>query len=452
MSLDGHGFLFMTKALRSGWGRSSWASVNYLPLSGLTEVSPRNENLSNEGIVVGLGRSYGDTSLNSKGVTWTTEHLRNLKIDTKEAVAVCGSGVSIGELERAASMVGLFPSVVPGTEFVTVGGAIASNIHGKSHHTDGSFGDHVIEIKIANNLGEISVLTPDGEGSEEFWATIGGLGLTGAIIEAKIRLKPIQTTFMQVEEVRVHNLSEMLRKLEEFDSKFTHTVAWIDLSGSYKGRGIVGGGKQATRVDLRRNQDAYSQKLPRKFSLPKKLPFSLINSFSVSTFNMLWFYKPLKKGLLHFQPFLHPLDSIRNWNVIYGRRGFLQYQFAIPYDKEFLLFEFVELMKLHKTKSFLTVLKRLDAKRSNFLSFPLCGWTLAVDFSASDTSFIKALEKFDEELTKAGGRIYLTKDSRLGRRSFESMYPEFKEWRKIKNLMDPENYWQSDQGKRLGLC
>jgi decaprenylphospho-beta-D-ribofuranose 2-oxidase len=155
---------------------------------------------------------------------------------------------------------------------------------------------------------------------------------------------------------------------------------------------------------------------------------------------------------VHFQPFLHPLDSINNWNGIYGRRGFLQYQFVIPFGKESLLFDFVDLMRFHKVTSFLTVLKRLHTKNSRFLSFPISGWTLAVDFSAKEESFISALNEFDGKITEVGGRIYLTKDSRVSKEHFQRMYPQVEDWRAIRNSLDPDNYWKSDQGRRLGLC
>jgi len=434
---------------RSGWGRNLRASVTYLPLN------PKNASTfgeANSGLAVGLGRSYGDSSLNSEGITWTTNELNHIQIFPELSFAICGSGVTIGQLERAAMKYGLFPPVVPGTEYVTVGGAIASNVHGKSHHTDGSFGDHVIEITIINSRAEEIVLSPEGNNSKEFWATVGGLGLTGAIVKAKIALKPIETNFMEVYETRVRDFNGLLEKLKEFDSKYSHTVAWVDLSGSYVGRGIVSGANFASRNELDRKLDPFQEKLPRHFSLPRKLPFSLINNLTVRLFNTVWYWKPKKRGLTHFQPFLHPLDSIQNWNSIYGKAGFLQYQFVVPYGEEKILHDFLELMKLHRVTSFLTVLKRLNEQKPRFLSFPIAGWTLSIDFPASHAGFIDALNDFDERLASAGGRVYLTKDSRVKRDRFEEMYLNVSQWKEVKSIMDPGNYWKSEQGNRLGLC
>jgi decaprenylphospho-beta-D-ribofuranose 2-oxidase len=442
----------MKQSWRSGWGQNIQTKVHYSLLNPADSFRELSESSISAGLAVGLGRSYGDSSLNSHGVTWTTEALKQIEIFPEHGYAVCGSGVTIGQLERAASKHALFPPVVPGTEFVTIGGAIASNVHGKSHHSDGSFGDNVLELTLVSSQGEQKVMTPEGENADEFWATVGGMGLTGAIVKAKIRLKPVETNFFLVEEIRVKDLNEMLCKLEYFDSKYSHTVAWIDLSRSYFARGIVGGGKFATLSELKNSYIPFPEKLPGNVSLPKTLPFSIINNNTVGIFNSFWYRKPLKRGLMHFQPFLHPLDSIKNWNGIYGRRGFLQYQFVVPFGKESLLFDFVDLMRFHKVTSFLTVLKRLHTKNSRFLSFPISGWTLAVDFSANEESFISALNAFDEKLTEVGGRIYLTKDSRVSKEHFQRMYPQVEDWRAIRNSLDPNNYWKSDQGRRLGLC
>lgn len=443
----------MKESKRSGWGKNFNVDVLYQSLeTGRFLDIPKI--LKKPGLTVGLGRSYGDSSLNSRGVSFTTENLDALEINPQDKTAICGSGVTIGQLERAASIHGLFPVVVPGTENVTVGGAIASNIHGKSHHIDGSFGDHVLEISLIDGYGKELILTPDGENQSMFWATVGGMGLTGAISQAKLRLRRIETNFMSIEEVRGGNLKDLLYVMDSFDSKYSNTAAWIDISGAYTGRGIVTGANPAKICDLttKDRKQPFKQNIRRPISMPKNLPFSLINSKSVQFFNTLWYHKPLKRGVKHFQVFHHPLDSILNWNSIYGRAGFLQYQFVVPYGQEKILFEFINLMKLHNVVSFLTVLKRLGEDNSKFISFPIGGWTLAVDFSTKETEFISALKHFDRRLIDVGGRVYLTKDSRLNKLDFEEMYPECKAWKSIKIKMDPENLWKSDQGTRLGLC
>ena len=279
-------------------------------------------------------------------------------------------------------------------------------------------------------------------------------GLTGAIVSAKISLMRVQTSFVVTSEVRVNSIGQLLATLRDFDQKYQYTVAWIDLSGSFKGRGIVSAGTPATLSDLSgkfRARPLVSM-TPRRLSLPDVFPSRFINSFTVAIFNFVWFYKPLKRGVQHLRPFLHPLDPLRNWNLVYGKKGFVQYQFLIPFGQESFFEILLQEMRRIGGVSFLGVLKSFGQSESRYLSFANSGWTLAVDVAATNKKLMHTLDNLDMELIRRGGRVYLTKDSRLSKENFKKMYPQYKEWLEVKNKFDQDNFWQSEQGKRLGLC
>ena len=436
---------------RSGWGRTSTTNSACYEVSELARTASKLPGAS--GLPIGLGRSYGDTGINSEGVYWSTDFEKDLKIDVAERVAHCGAGVTIGELERAAGALGLFPPVVPGTEFVTIGGAIASDIHGKSHVSYGSIGNHISEVLLLDSFGRTITLSPDGDSSDKFWATVGGLGLTGIIVSATLRLIPIETSYVTVIEKRVHSLKEMLKILAELDEKYLYTVAWIGLSKKYGCRGIVSAANHSKIGELsaRQKKRHLSFGRPLKIRLPDLFPSFIINSLTTKIFNTFWFRKPLKSGVHPLRSFLHPLDSIGNWNYIYGKNGFVQYQVQIPFRYEQYLFELIDELNNLGVPSFLGVLKKFGGSTKSFLSFPAPGWTLALDFPTGNKMLLEKLSHFDEKLSKLGGRVYLSKDSRLARECFQEMYPDYPKWLAIKRELDPTHYWQSDQARRLGL-
>lgn len=442
----------MRHLYRAGWGRNIRARINLLDISIFENRAGYCENT--DGLAIGLGRSYGDSSLNSTGISWSSESLKKIEIDQKRMVATCEAGVTMGELERASLANGLFPKVVPGTEYVTIGGAVASNIHGKTHQRFGSFGDQLLKISLLDSEGTLHHLKPVGPTEKLFWATVGGMGLTGAVVSVELSLMSVQTSFVVISEVRVNSLSQMLATLQNFDQKFQYTVAWIDLSGDFKGRGIVSGANPAMVSDLpvKFSTKPFVSKYPRRLSIPDLFPSRFINPFTVATFNLFWFYKPLKSGVQHLRSFLHPLDSLRNWNMVYGRKGFIQYQFMIPFGQESFIDIVLQEMRRIAGVSFLGVLKSFGQSECRYLSFANSGWTLALDVSAVNKKLINALDRLDKDLIRRGGRIYLTKDSRLRKEDFQEMYPQYQEWLKVKNEIDPNNFWQSEQGRRLGLC
>ena len=439
----------MKSTVRRGWG------VEKQSRTLLGEIEDFQKSTRGEcGIAVGLGRSYGDSSLNEKGASWSSRSNSLISIDSNSRIATVGAGVTIGELETAALPLGLFPPVVPGTEFVTVGGAIAADIHGKSHHKFGTFSRHVLEMTVMDAAGKFRTFFPTGETREFFLATAGGMGLTGVIVSAKILLIPLETSYFTVKEERAQNLEELLELVLEFDKQFDYTVAWVDLSGLYNGRGIVTGGNHASRSELppALREQPLKLKFAPRITIPNIFPSFTINVLSVRIFNFLWFRKPLSNGVVHFKKFLHPLDPVLEWNRIYGKKGFLQYQFVVPYDSIHFLSQVLSEMKRISAPSFISVLKKFEGFDQPYLSFPREGWTLAIDIPAGVSGLEESLSSLDQELARIGGRVYLAKDSRLSEVNFKKMYPSYSQWLEVKKSLDPENYWQSDQGRRLGLC
>ena len=402
----------------------------------------------------GLGRSYGDSANNSGGLALSSDKLNSIEIDLETGMATLGAGVSISDLEKASLIHGLFPPVVPGTARVTIGGAIASDVHGKSHHRVGSFSDHLHEIKLLSSDGSIKAVRPHDSTSPLFWATVGGMGLTGMIIEATISLARVETAFVTVKEKRVKSLNELLATLLEFNSEFMYTVAWIDLSGKFAGRGVVSGANHAINEEVSKNKSValLSPMNPVYRKIPYPFKFGIINQAFIRMFNFLWFYKPLGKRLQNIQKYMHPLDSIENWNVVYGKGGFIQYQFVIPFDRSEVLNEVLLKLKKSNHGSFLSVLKSFGKDTNSMLGFAMKGWSLAIDFPKNSKNLSSLLGELDQLVLGAGGRIYLTKDSRVDHRYMNSMYPKLKEWKCIKIEIDPDNLWQSDQGRRLKLC
>jgi decaprenylphospho-beta-D-ribofuranose 2-oxidase len=440
----------MIRHKQIGWGRTHTSTA------ACYSEDQFNEELrikTQSGLAVGLGRSYGDSSITSQGVYYKIKP-SEIEINEIEMFAKCSAGSTIGDLERAALEKGFFPPTVPGTEFVTIGGAIASNIHGKSHHIAGSFGSSVLEIDLLTSSGNTLKLTPDGVNSNFFWATIGGMGLTGIITEAKIKLIKIETSYVDMEEKRAKNLKDLLNLIKSFDTKYLYTVAWIDLSGKYSGRGIVSGGNHAgiNELSSKTRSKPLAIKYPGKTNVPNLFPTGIINSQTVKIFNYLWYKKPLKSGQQHIRKFLHPLDSARNWNHVYGKKGLVQFQFQIPFEQEYFLEKVLGLLHENRAASFLGVLKSFGNSDKSLLGFPQPGWTLAIDFPANRTDLFPKIKDLMNEITSINGKVYLTKDSLLEKDDFNKMYKYKQDWLKIKDEMDPLHYWKSDQGLRLGLC
>ena len=435
-----------------GWGLNQSALSIERKITNLSEGFESQLEAFDRGLIPsGQGRSYGDSALNSGGIRLSSSELKRMSIDHETGIAICGAGVTISELENESLKVGFFPYVVPGTGEVSLGGAFASDVHGKSQHRAGNFSDHVLEIKVLNASGKANHYQ---NGSEEFCATAGGMGLTGFIQELKIQLRKVENSKVDVVEFRAKNLKELLSLMGKWGNTFEYSVAWLDMSGKNYGRGILSVGNHSEDKILKNSNSSVRTKLQfrAKKSISIFTPIGLVNRISVNLFNTLWYWKPLKNGNLDIQKFMHPLDGISNWNKIYGKKGFIQYQFVIPERSAESLFEILgEFQKANITSS-LTVLKQFGKASNSMLGFPMPGFTLAVDIPANTRHISLFLNKMDVTISKLGGRIYLSKDSMLGKNEFIKMYPNLESWKKIKQTMDPENIWNSNQSRRLELC
>lgn len=409
-----------------------------------------------EYIVRGLGRCYGDSALADK-VLSTENFNRFLNFDAEKGLLTCQAGVSFEEILKVVVPKGWFVPVTPGTKFITLGGAIAADVHGKNHHSEGSFSRHMLSLKLMAGDGNIYDCSPE-ENADVFWATCGGMGLTGLILEATFQLKPIETVYIKEESIRVRNLEELFPLFEKA-MDYTYSVAWIDClaTGNNLGRGILLNGEHAKLSDLKDEEQLKNPLgLPTKgkLAVPFEMPSFTINPLTTKVFNEVFYSKGNKDNFTHitdYDTYFYPLDGIHHWNRVYGKKGMVQYQFVIPpegaYDG---LVRILEKISEHKLPSFLTVLKYFGGGDKGLMSFPMEGYTLALDFPVTDRVF-PILDELDEVILELGGRIYLTKDARMKAEVFSQGYPKLGEFRKIKERLDPQRMFQSMQSKRLGL-
>ena len=447
----------------TGWGRTSptAARVADAPATGdaAAAVEAFVAAAGERGVLArGLGRSYGDAAQNSGGdVLDMTTLDRIVDIDLQRHEAVVEAGVDLDRIMRAVVPLGLWPMVTPGTRYVTVGGAIGSDVHGKNHHRDGTFGAHVRSIEMVTPARGRVVLTPESH-PDEFWATTGGMGLTGIVHRATIELMPIETSAIRVDGWRTDDLDQTMSLMAERDHEYRYSVAWIDClaRGASLGRSIVEFGEHARRDELPPGKRSASRALrfnPRDhMPAPPWVPSGLLNRFTVAAFNELWYRKARRRreGHLVAAPaYFHPLDMVDGWNRIYGARGFLQYQFVLPDGEEAVLRRIIEELVEQRAASFLAVLKRFGPSNPGPLSFPSPGWTLALDLPVSFGSLADLLDRTDEQVVEAGGRIYLAKDSRLRPDLLDAMYPQLGRWREVRDRMDPQHVMSSDLMRRL---
>jgi len=407
------------------------------------------------GIVArGLGRSYGDAAQNGGGAVVRCTGLdRVLEVDVAKGTCTVEAGVSLEMLLRVFLPLGWFPMVVPGTRYVTVGGAIASDIHGKFRH--GSFADAVERMTIATpDRGALTVAPDD----DAFWATAGGMGLTGIVTEATLQLQPVDTAYMTVDTERADDVDDCMARMEARDSEYRYSVAWIDClaRGAALGRSVLMRGDHAPPGSL--PPRARSRPLERRRGLrlpaPPWAPNGLLRRETVAAFNELYFRRAPSEErgrLVGLDPFFYPLDAVSGWNRMYGSRGFLQYQFVVPFGREEALREALERLSGARVASFLAVLKRFGPG-SGMISFPMPGWTLALDMPAGDPALGPLLDGLDELVAGAGGRVYLSKDSRLRPELLGAMYPELDRWRAAVRELDPDGVMRSDLSRRLGLA
>jgi len=376
-------------------------------------------------------------------------------IDPDAGLVTVDAGVSIEQLVRAVLPLGLFVGVTPGTWHVTVGGAIAADVHGKNHHADGSFCEHVAAFDLVTPAGERLTVGPD---DDAFHATAGGMGLTGVIVRATLRLLRVESPLMVVDRERASDLDDVMARMSERDDEYRYSVAWIDClaRGRRLGRSVLIRGDHAP-AEAVANGHRSASLAPgggTRLAAPPWTPPGLLRRSTVRVFNEAYYRAApaSERGRIeHLAPFFYPLDSVRNWNRIYGPSGFLQYQLVVPHDRGDAVRAALERLSGAGAPSFLAVLKRFGAQ-DGLLTFPMRGWTLALDLPAALPGLGPLLDGLDELVAEAGGRVYLAKDSRLRPDVLAAMYPRLAEWRAVRERVDPRGTMRSDLARRLELA
>ena len=434
----------------SGWGRTNPVTSEVVQPSSVEQLQQLIHAAPPKSLIArGLGRSYGDAAQLKDGMVIQLSVFDQIKLDPISGTITAGAGVSLDQILRVIVPEGFFLPVTPGTRNVTVGGAIAADVHGKNHHVDGSFGNHVQRLLLVDGKGMFRDLTPNGRGdlddAELFWATVGGMGLTGVIVEATFSLIPITSSLISVDTTRYRDLESLMKAMVEADTKYRYSVAWVD-SLDPNGRGVLTCGEHTPVGDLPKAQQVDPLRYDPKAlaSAPPFLPGGLLNRLTVRAFNEAWYRKAPKQRsgeLQEIAPFFHPLDGVKDWNRIYGPEGFLQYQFAVPNEAAHMVRRTLEALRRVGAPSFLTVLKRFGHSNPAPLSFPIPGWTLAADVPAAVPGLLQVLDQLDEEVAAVGGRLYLAKDSRQSAKMFSRGYPEFRNLDKFSN--SGESRWLS---------
>ncbi|MGV9644314.1 FAD-binding protein [Streptomyces sp. NPDC003514] len=443
----------------TGWGRTApTTSLLIRPRTYEEAAAAVRACGARGGIPRGLGRAYGDAAQNAGGTVIDMTALDRVHaVDAAGGVVSCDAGVSLHRLMEVLLPLGWFVPVTPGTRYVTVGGAIGADIHGKNHHVSGSFSRHVLSLELLTADGEIRTVP---RGTPLFDATTGGMGLTGVILTATVQLQPVRTSLMTVDTERAHDLDDVMARMTATDDQYRYSVAWIDLlaRGASTGRAVLTRGDHAPLEALPKGTRARRHPLEfrpsRLPAVPAVLPEGLLSRRTVGWFNELWYRRAprARTGQLQkLSAFFHPLDGVPHWNRIYGRGGFVQYQFTVGHGQEDTLRRIVRRVSEHRCPSFLAVLKRFGDADPGWLSFPRPGWTLALDIPAGLPGLGALLDTFDEDVATAGGRVYLAKDSRLRPELLAAMYPRLDDFRALRARMDPRGVLVSDLARRLDL-
>jgi decaprenylphospho-beta-D-ribofuranose 2-oxidase len=441
----------------SGWGRTASSTARVLTDPTPASIQQAVRDAGERGVIArGLGRSYGDPAQNAGGLVIDMTGLNRIhSIDAGSGLATVDAGISLDALMRAALPLGLWVPVLPGTRQVTVGGAIAADIHGKNHHSAGTFSNHLRALDLVTADGSITTLTPE---DELFWTTVGGMGLTGIIVRATIALTPVESAYFVVDTDRTADLDELLTLLTDgSDDHYDYSAAWFDAisTGAKLGRAVLTRGSIARRdqlpAKLRRAPLTFDA--PQLLTAPKALPNGLANKATFLALSEAWYRKAPKRRrgeIQNLTSFYHPLDMIGEWNRVYGPRGFLQYQFVVPFGAEDTFRRIVEQIARSGHVSFLNVLKRFGDAGPAPLSFPHPGWTITVDFPIR-RGLAELCDRLDEQVLDAGGRLYLAKESRTSAAALHRMYPRIDEWRKVRAAADPAGVFASDLSRRLEL-
>jgi decaprenylphospho-beta-D-ribofuranose 2-oxidase len=442
----------------TGWGRTAPTLARVVSTADVDKIARVVREADERGVIArGLGRSYGDPAQNAGGTVVDMTALNTIhSVDQDTPSVTVDAGVSLDALLRHVVGYGLWVPVLPGTRQVTVGGAIGFDIHGGNHHTQGSFSDHVLSMDLLTADGEIRTLTPDGPESELFWATAAGMGLTGIILKATIKLDRVETAYFLADVERASNFDELLERLRHNDENYTYSKTWFDsvTTGPRMGRGFLLRGSLAKLRDLppKLRDQALTFDAPNLGTVPDIFPNGMLNKVTASLLNEFYYRKTTPKtGVVqNITEFYHLLDIASDWNRAYGPAGFLQYQFVVPFGQETVLRRSVETISGSGHLSCLNVLKRFGEGNRAPLSFPTPGWTLAVDMPVRP-GLHELCEELDRMVLAAGGRVYLGKDSRISREMVQHMYPHIDEWRGIRAAVDPDGIFRSDMSRRLAL-
>ncbi len=443
----------------SGWGNFTVESCQLFRPEKLGDV---RHILADGGqptyVARGLGRSYGDSATNAGAGVILGERLdRLLAFDPLTGELECEAGVSLAEIINGFLPRGFFLPVTPGTKFVTVGGAIAADVHGKNHHVEGTLSKFVRGLTLLDGTGRIIRCSHD-EDPDAFWATVGGMGLTGVILTARIQLLRVSSAYVGVDYRRAANLDHALELFGDEDQAVRYSVAWIDClaKGASLGRSVLMRGDHLPAADLPDHLKANPLTLarrPRTKSIPFNFPGWALNRLAVRTFNKLFYAKHKdERKVVDYDAFFYPLDGILHWNRMYGKRGFVQYQALFPTDRSRQgLRELLELLSSSGIGSFLAVLKSTGAAGKGFLSYPFEGHTLALDLPNRGARLSELLAQLDAAVLKHGGRLYLAKDSCMSAETFAATYPLLGRFKEVKNRLDPNHRFASTQARRLGI-
>ncbi len=444
----------------TGWGRTPRSKAHLRCPRSPADINRELERADGgRGIIArGLGRSYGDPAQNAGGTVLDMTALRGITaFDRTNGTVTALAGTSLEDLMRWLIPEGWFVPVTPGTRHVTVGGAIANDIHGKNHHFAGSWCEHVHSITLATPaMGTITV-GPHAH-PDLYWATVGGIGLTGIIIDATFDLQRIETSQIVADTDKTRNVDDVMALMTDGDDSYEFSVAWIDLSstGRSLGRSVLERGRFATIDELGTEavDDPLAYRADALATMPITAPGRLLNPLTVRALNEAWYAKSPKKRrgrLLTIPWYFHPLDMLRHWNRGYGPAGLLQWQIVVPFGAEDVLQRVIAELAATGCASMVNVLKRFGSASGGMLSFPMQGWTLSVDLAAEVTRAASVLDRLDDWVLAAGGRHYLAKDSRMRPETFAAGYPRLAEFDAVRATVDPEHRLRSDLARRLEL-
>lgn len=447
----------------TGWGRTAPTVAQVLSTSDpelvVKAVTRAADSGNHRGVIArGLGRSYGDNAQNGGGlVIDMTACNRIHSIDAGTGRADLDAGVSLDQLMKAALPFGLWVPVLPGTRQVTVGGAIACDIHGKNHHSAGSFGNHVRSLQLLTADGQVRTLTPDGPESELFWATVGGNGLTGIILRAVIAMTPTETAYFINDGDTTDTLDETVAfHSDGSEAAYTYSSAWFDaISAPPKlGRAAITRGRLARRDELPRKLagDPLKFDAPQLMTVPDVFPNGVLNKFTLSTIGELYYRRGghYRGKVQNLTQFYHPLDLLGEWNRGYGAAGFCQYQFLVPLSAVEEFKAIIRAIQASGHYSALNVFKVFGPGNRAPLSFPMAGWNVAMDFPTKP-GLGALLAELDQRVLEFGGRLYTAKDSRTSAETFHAMYPRIDEWLAVRRKVDPAGVFVSDMARRLEL-